>query len=238
MKTLETIVDDLDRESLQNLTEYLLSFVTPARQARIDAMLAQRTRYLTVALENLYRMHNASAVVRSCECFGIQDLHVIESSNPFEINKRIVQGSAKWVTLNRYGGPDATPRCLDHLKEEGYRVVAMSLEPGALPIETLPLDRPLALCFGSEEPGLSDRARQTADIAATIPMHGFTQSLNLSVSAGIALRVLSERLRYSDVPWRLATEDRDRLRALWLARSVSAGQDIVRRYIESRPRGN
>lgn len=235
MKALPKLIEDLDENVLEALTGHLLSFVTPSRQERIDRILADRTRYLTVVLEDLYRMHNASAVVRSCECFGVQDIHVVEALNAFEVNRSIVQGAAKWVTLHRHPGRQGTRQCLEQLKDNGYRIAAMSLEPESIPIESLPLDRPVALCFGSEEPGLTPEAREMADVSVTIPMRGFTQSLNLSVSAGIALQQLSDRLRGSNRDWRLETSRRDRLRALWLARSIRAGRQIVARFLESAP---
>lgn len=231
MKSLEQVIDALEDAALVGLTDHLETFVTPERVARIDRALGERTRRIAVVLEDLYQMHNASAVVRSCECFGIQDIHVVESDNAFEINKSIVQGAAKWVTVSRHTQPDGIRRCLSSLKEQGYRVVAMSPQPGSTPVEGLPLERPLALCFGSEEPGLSQQAMEMADLTATIPMHGFTRSLNLSVSAGIALYLLGERLRGSDLDWGIDGERYRRLRALWLAQSINAGRHIVGRYL-------
>lgn len=231
MKPLDEVIDALDETTLHALAGHLASFVTPERLAAIDRALANRTRHITVVLEDIYQMHNASAVVRSCECFGMQDLHVIEAGNRFEVNKSIVQGAAKWVTIRRHRGPAPTRRCLEGLKEDGYRIVAMNPEPDSLPIDELPLERPLALCFGSEEPGLSRQALDLADMTATIPMQGFTRSLNLSVSAGITLRHLGTRLRRSGGEWNLDTGRRNRLRALWLARSISAGRHIVARYL-------
>lgn len=234
MKALEDIINGLDRDALAGLTGHLLSFVNAGRVERIDAVLATRTRRLAVALENIYQSHNASAVVRSCECFGVQDLHVIESANRFEPSRNIVQGAAKWVTLHRYRGPAAATDCLQGLKDQGYRIAAMSPDTGAIPVHDLPVDEPLVLCFGSEEPGLSERARALADITAAIPMQGFTRSLNLSVSAGIALEPLARRVRRGGAGWALAPAERERLRALWLARSTSAGRSIVDRYLATR----
>lgn len=231
MRPLEAIINALEADVLEGLTGHLLTIVNSARAARIDSVLDSRTRYLTVVLENIYQTHNASAVVRSCECLGVQDIHAIESSNPFQPNKSIVQGAAKWLTLHRYRGDDSTTRCLESLKNAGYTIAAMSPEPDGLPVGELSVDAPLALCFGSEEPGLSAEARQLADVATWIPMHGFTQSLNLSVSAGIALAQLSARLYAGRAPWQLPEADRRRLRALWLARSIPAGRRIVERYI-------
>lgn len=232
MKPLEDIINALDADTLAGLTEHLQSFVNAARVKRIDGILANRTRHLTAVLENIYQSHNASAVIRSCECFGVQDMHVIESSNRFQPNKSIVQGAAKWVTLRRYKSSKATTDCLQGLKDAGYRIAAMSPGPGSIPIADLPVDAPLALCFGSEEPGLSDTAKGLADFSTAIPMQGFTQSLNLSVSAGIALEHLGARLRRSRPhrEWRLTQAERERLRALWLVRSTPGGRNIIEEF--------
>jgi len=231
MRPLEEIINALDPEELSGLTGHLLSIVNPDRVNRIDTVLDHRTRHLTVVLEDIYQTHNASAVVRSCECFGIQDLHVVESANRFQPNKSIVQGAAKWVTVRRYRNGDATARCLRGLKEAGYRIAAMDPAPDSVPIDELEVDAPLALCFGSEEPGLSDTARALAEVSVAVPMAGFTQSLNLSVCAGIALENLGNRLRRGASNWGLHQAERDRLRAFWLAGSTPAGRQIVDHHL-------
>ncbi len=236
MRPLEDIINGLPSEALQGLTRHLLAIVNAQRAERIDEVLANRTRHLTVVLENLYRSHNASAVVRSCECFGIQDLHAIESDNLFQPNKSVVQGAAKWVTLHRHRGPDATTACLQGLKDSGYRIAAMNPAPDSTPIAELSVEQPLALCLGSEEPGLSETALALADVAVAIPMQGFTRSLNLSVSAGIALEQLGARLRRTRADWGLPRAGQERLRALWLARSTPAGRGIVERYLSQEAR--
>lgn len=238
MKPLEDIINALDADALAGLTDQLTTVVNPERVERIDGVLANRTRHLTVALENIYQTHNASAVVRNCECLGVQDMHVVESVNRFQPHKSIVQGAAKWVTLRRYRGANATVDCLQGLKDAGYRIAAMSPERGGVPFADLPVDAPLALCFGSEEPGLSETAKALADFSTVIPMQGFTQSLNLSVSAGIALEQLGTRLRGSRPrrEWQLTEGERKRLRALWLARSTPGGPGIIDRFLARAPR--
>lgn len=231
MKALEEVIHELDAGSLDALTEHLLTMVNAGRARRIDEVLARRTRYLTVVLEDIYQTHNANAVVRSCECFGVQDIHVIESTNPFNIHSSIVQGSAKWITMKRFRGNRATEDCLSALKRSGYRVAAMDPGPDSVPIDELPVDQPVALCFGSEEPGLTDQAREMADVSVAIPMQGFTRSLNLSVSAGIALHTLDTRIRAPAGAWRLSSRETAELKALWLARSLSSGRQIVQRHL-------
>jgi len=234
MRRLEHIINTLDKHRLAGLQAHLLEFVNANRVALIDRVLDQRTRFLTVALENVYQSHNASAVVRSCECFGVQDVHVLECGNRFEPAGSVAQGAARWVTVHRHRGPDATSDGLQALKDSGYRLVAMSPAPGCTPLEDLPVEAPLALCIGSEEPGLSKQAVAMADLSATVPMHGFTRSLNLSVTTAIALERLSSRVRRSRVDWGLDPVEREYLRTLWLARSTAAGHRIVVRHLGSK----
>ena len=140
-----------------------------------------RTRYITVVVENLFQQHNASAVIRTCACFGIQDLHVIELDNLFEVNDRVAVGAEKWVNVRRHSRPDAeaTRECLEGLKSKGYRVAALTLREGAMPLEDVMLDQKLALCLGTEEDGLTDTAHELADVFVRLPLYGFTQSLSL-----------------------------------------------------------
>ena len=223
--------DDHSGEYYAALCDYLSRFSSPQRLDLIDAVLAGRTRYLTVVLEEIYLPHNANAVIRTCECLGIQDVHVVERENPFELSPTVTQGSAKWITLHRYAETAASVgECLAPLRAQGYRLAAMTLRPGSLTLEAVPVDRPLALCFGAEECGLSDAMHELVDYAVGIPMCGFTQSLNLSVSAAIALHILSARIKDEERRWQLSTEDRHRLRAQWLAASITSGTALVERF--------
>jgi tRNA (guanosine-2'-O-)-methyltransferase len=210
------------------LIDYLKTFVTQNKQAHIERILPLRTRYLTAVLENIYQPHNASAVIRSCECFGIQDLHIIENSNTFSTSKGVVLGSAKWMSLHRYNQEEEnTQTCLEQLKQQGYKLVATTLQPGSKPIHEIDLSQKTALLFGTEEHGLSDTAHQLADEMAYIPMVGFTQSLNISVSAAICLETLSHKLRQSQAAWPLSDEEKLDLSIDWLTLSAQNGRAIL-----------
>ncbi len=219
-------------EHKHKIIDYLSGFINEQRQALLQSVLSRRTRYLTVVLEDIYQPQNASAVMRTCECLGIQELHVIENANEYQLNPAVLQGASKWIELERYSGQvNNSEACLDKLRQRGYRIVAMTLGEHAVPVEELEIDQKLALCFGSEEPGLSDDIHELADLHVKIPMHGFTQSFNLSVSAGICLYILRQKLDASGIDWQLEEEERDRLYIEWLAQSTPSGEALLRKIM-------
>ncbi len=212
----------MDRELRERIQRHLAGFVTDRRKRRGEEVLEYRTRYITVVVENLFQQHNASAVIRTCDCFGIQDLHVIELDNLFEVNDRVAVGAEKWVNVRRHSRPDAeaTRECLEGLKSKGYRVAALTLREGAMPLEDVMLDQKLALCLGTEEDGLTDTAHELADVFVRLPLYGFTQSFNVSVTAALCLSALTTRLHRTTGDWRLTEPEKDDLRYEWYCRSV------------------
>jgi tRNA (guanosine-2'-O-)-methyltransferase len=211
------------------LIEYLGTFVSENKRGKIDKILRQRTRFLTVVLEDIYQPHNASAVLRSCECFGVQDVHIVEGRNRFEINRDVALGAGKWLSLHRYGGDKAEANldsCLSGLKQRGYRVVAATPHADDCPLDELAMDKPVAVLLGTEELGLSPAALAQADAYIKIPMFGFTESFNISVSAALILRELSRSLRSAPVDWRLGPEQEEELRLEWY-RKIVRGSDLI-----------
>lgn len=219
--------------------EYLSKFVTDNRKSRIDSVLADRTRYVTVVLEDICNTHNASAVIRSCECFGVQDIHIIENENQYSVNPCVTQGSAEWVDLVRYNetGAANTEVCLKRLKSDGYRLVATALEGHDCILDELPIDRPLALMFGNEENGLSDHALKMADHRMIIPMYGFTQSLNISVSAALTLHHLIPKIHNAEIDWHLSDSEILDLKYRWIKRIVRRGALLEKRFLDSLENG-
>lgn len=214
------------------LYEYLCSFLTEERLAGFDRVLSLRTRYLTVAFEDLYHQHNASACVRSCDCFGVQDVHVIEDEHQFKPNERIAVGADNWTTVTRHAeSENPTGDCLAELKSAGYRIVATSPREDNTSIRELKLDQKTAVFFGSEKPGLSQQVFDAADECVRIPMSGFTESFNISVSAAIVLYELTERIRHERDDWQLSDEEKHALRVQWVQYSLGWKLDsYVRRY--------
>ena len=205
-----------------NIASFLSGFVTERRLGRIEEILAQRTRYITIALEDIYQSQNASAVLRTCECFGVQDVHIIENYNPYNVNPMVLKGSDKWLNIHRYNRSDNnTAEAVRRLKSEGYRIIATSLCDESIALNSLDVEHGrCVIVFGNEHQGVSEYMKEQADEFLKIPMLGFTQSLNISVSAGIILFRLMEKMRNSNVIWQLTEPEKDILRAEWLQSSV------------------
>ncbi|MFW5744441.1 MAG: TrmH family RNA methyltransferase [Spirochaetota bacterium] len=219
------------------LIDYLARFVTAERRARMHAVLAERTRYLTVAVEDIYQPHNASAVLRTCDCFGVQDVHIIENRNEYRLNPGVELGTAQWLTLHRYrDGGDNTPAAIDSLRAAGYRVVATTPHTNQVALEQFDLRAgPIALLFGNELDGLSDTALEAADEHLVIPMYGFVESFNISVSAAIVLHHLAHSLRTSDLDYRLDEEERRDIELAWLRSSITRVEALEREFAEEQP---
>ena len=224
---------------IQEEIDILRNHVTERRWERMITVLDRRTRYLAAVVEDVYQPHNGSAVLRSCDAFGIQDVHIVENRNRYQVNPGVELGTAQWLSLYRYTRPTrpddgdptvGTRAAVATLHRLGYRVYATSPHRDDVTPEDLNLETsPVALMFGAEKEGLSATALELADGYLRIPMHGFVESLNISVSAAITLQTLSVRLRNSDLPWRLDPEYRTRILARWLRRSVRHAPAILDR---------
>ncbi len=217
------------------LMEHLGQYITDHRKGIINEVLSWRTRHIAVVLENIYQSHNASAVVRSCECLGLQDIHVIEGVSPYVVNKKVLKGSYKWVTINRYKGRamEATKSCFDALRKNGYSIVVTD-PAGGVPVHELDVAvSKVALVFGNEENGVSEYARKHCDDSVKIPMFGFTESMNISVSVAICLNVLLARLRQGQWKYGLSAEEQDELKLMWYRKIVRRSDLIEKRFMQS-----
>ena len=161
-----------------------------------EKIVLDRTRHITIALENLFQPHNAAAVLRSCDCFGIQDVHIIENDNKYAPNKEIDMGSSKWLNLYKYNElENNTLSCINSLKDKGYQIIATTPHTNDCSIEELDLTKPTALLFGTEATGLTQTALDNSDGYVRLPMYGFTESYNISVSVAIALFSATQGIR-------------------------------------------
>ncbi len=219
----------------KELIHYLSNLISENRRAKFDEVLNFRTRHITIVLEDLYQPHNASAVLRSCDIFGIQDIHVVENKNVYTVNRDIALGSPKWLNIHQYKKKENnTKQCIDQLKEKGYHIVATSPHKNGYNIEELPIDKPLALIFGTELTGISDTVRENADAFAQIPMFGFTESFNISVSVALCLHTLTEKLHQSTVNWQLNDSEKDELLLTWLRNTIRKVELIEKDFFEKR----
>ena len=208
---------------------YLEEFITPNRKEGFLKVLQNRTRHFTVALEDVYQLHNTSAVMRSCEVFGIQELNVVEQRFGKKIDKEIAMGAEKWVDIHRFS---TNQDCIDNLKAKGYQIIATTPHENDCMLEDFDITKPSAIFFGTERLGLSEEVLQQADGFMKIPMVGFTESLNISVSAAIILQNISTRLRHSDINWKLTEAELLEKRIDWTRKSIKDIDFITRKYLE------
>lgn len=209
------------------LLEYLERFISEERKNRFLEVLETRTNYITVAIEDVFQLHNTSAVVRSCESFGVQQAHVIEDRFGKRLDKNIAMGAEKWVDIRRYG---STGDCIRNLRQQGFRIIATTPHGSTVSLEDFSLEEKTALFFGTEKEGLSSEVLQQADGFLKIPMVGFTESLNISVSAAIILHHLTSRLRKSGLNWSLTASEKLEKRLDWTKKSIKSIDAILARY--------
>jgi tRNA (guanosine-2'-O-)-methyltransferase len=209
------------------LLAYLEAFMTEGRKSKIADVLSRRTYHFTVALEDVYQLHNTSAVMRSCEVFGIQQLHVVEQRFGKAIDREIAMGSQKWVDIKRH---QSVSQCLGDLRSGGYRIVAAMPHREDCVLEDFDISMKSAIFFGSEKDGLSDEVIRSADAFVKIPMSGFTESLNISVSAAIILQSLTSRLRKSDIRWQLSPAQISEKKLDWARQSIKDIANIEKRF--------
>lgn len=212
----------MDKVYNSDLYEFLKQFISEERLAKIESITAERTRYLTVVVEDIYQPHNASAVMRSAECFGVQDLHVIENKNKYTPSKEITKGANNWLTLHHYkGAENNTLACIRELKKQGYRIIATTPHERSNMLHDIDVTKgKMALFFGTELDGISDEVKSEADEFVRIPMYGFTESFNISVSAAICLYELRTKLQDHNVKWQLSEEEVTLLKLDWIKNSI------------------
>lgn len=209
------------------LLAYLEGFLTENRKARFVEILEKRTNYVTVAIEDVFQLHNTSAVVRSCDSFGVQGVHVIEERYEERLDKNISMGAQQWVDINRY---PSTEDCIASLRKSGYRIVATTPHDTSYSLENFELNQKTALFFGTEWNGLSDEVMNSADDYLHVPMVGFSESLNVSVSAAIILQNLTTKLRSSEIHWNLTAQEKLEKRLEWTKKSIKNVDKIIARF--------
>ena len=209
------------------LLQHLESFLTPERKQRFVDVLSLRTRYLTVAAEDVFQMHNASAMVRSCDVFGLQEVHLIEGRFGHRLDKNIAMGAQQWVDVIRH---NSTVECVEYLRDRGYLIVATVPGGEAIDLEDFHISEKTALLFGTEKEGLSDVVLEKADALIRIPMVGFSESLNVSVSAAIIIQKIAADLRRTNLPWSLGESEILEKRFDWTCKTIKNVDQIIERF--------
>jgi len=217
------------------LTAYLEGFVTEKRRALFRQVLDNRTKHFTVVLEDLYQKHNWSAVVRSCDVFGIQDIYTIENKYSAYISNGVGKGAQKWVDFHRFKSREHnTQDCVDDLKRKGYQIIVTTPHEDSSFVSDFDITKKTAFVFGVEGEGASDLVMSEADGYLKIPMYGFTESLNVSVAAAITLQNTTDRLHQSNVDWALKDDEKEELYLKWLEKSIGSIKLIKERYYRER----
>jgi tRNA (guanosine-2'-O-)-methyltransferase len=215
------------------LNKYLEEFVTENRKDTFKNVLEDRTRHFTVILEDLYQKHNTSAITRSCDIFGIQDLHVIENKYKTYVSNQVGKGSQKWLTFHRYNQKEHnTQDCIDAIKAKGYQIIATTPHENSNFVADFDVLKKSAFVFGVEKEGVSKMMLDQADGHLKIPMYGFTESLNVSVAAAIVLQDITARLRKTQIDWRLDPIEKQAIYSQWLQKSIKSIGKILQHYDE------
>ncbi|MDA0176960.1 RNA methyltransferase [Mesoflavibacter profundi] len=209
------------------LLNHLESYLTAKRLQRFNSVLDQRTKHFTVATEDVYQLHNTSAVIRSCDVFGVQEVNIVEEVNTKRIDREIAMGAQKWVDLNRF---HSVKDCISNLKAKGYQIVATTPHAEDCDLYDFDVTKKSCFFFGRETEGLSDEVIQQADCFLKIPMVGFTESLNISVSAAIILQHATSKLKKTEIDWQLTEEEKLEKRLDWCKKTIKSFDEIVERF--------
>tara|TARA_X000000368_G_scaffold413464_1_gene401569 strand:+ start:1121 stop:1798 length:678 start_codon:yes stop_codon:yes gene_type:complete len=218
-----------------NLVQYLKGFVVDERRKLFEEKIQQRTKHITVVLENIFQGRNISASIRSADCFGIQDMHIIENDNIFNDNSDVSMGAEKWVSITRHNKEKSNSmQAIKKLKSEGYQIIATTPHNTDYDLFDLEISKQkVALIFGAEVKGCSKQTLALADKKMKIPMYGFTESFNLSVSVSLCLQHLTYKLRKVDFDWRMTKNQQDKVMLQWLRNSIKASIQIEKEYLNN-----
>ena len=210
---------------------YLEGFVTDKRKQTFREVLEKRTRHFTVVLEDIFQPHNSSAVVRTCDIFGVQDVHVIQNKYSSKVSRYVAKGSQKWLDIKKFNqGANNTQDCLDDLRSNGYQIIATTPHNESCYLHDFDITKKSAFVFGVEKDGVSEYTMNQADGFLKIPMVGFTESLNISVAAAIILQDVTTKLRASNIHWQLSDSEKELLYFEWVQKSIKSIQKITERY--------
>ena len=214
------------------LVEFLGKHITNHKKEIISKTLEYRTRHITIVLEDIQKSQNASATIRTCDCLGIQDVHIIENRNTFNLNPKVVKGSANWIDIHRHNNKPTnnTVEAIQTLKDQGYWIIGTSPDRGSYTPQTLPLTKKVAILFGNEKNGLTTNALRIADTCLTLPIFGFTNSYNISVSVSMVLYPIITRLHKSTIPWQLSFSEKRNLTLDWYRRLIPHSEDIENHF--------
>jgi len=229
----------MNSETQYELYHHLCKFLSEHKRELFEKIIDERTKHITVVMEDIFQAQNASAVLRTCDVFGVQDVHIIENKNKYSVNPKVVHGASKWINLNKYNKEkDNTLACINQLKTEGYTIYATTPHTDNYLIQDIPIENKIALIFGTEKEGVSKIAKKNADAFVKIPMYGFTESLNLSASAAICLYELTKRLKSSEIEWQLTDEEKTGQLITWSKKVIKSSKLIEAEFLKKLEAGS
>ena len=225
----------MDNLLRKELISYLSSFVTEERVELFQTKIKERSRHLTVVLEDVFQSRNISAAMRSADCFGLQDVHIIENRNKFISDKTVSLGAGEWLNIIQHNKTKQnTQLCIENLKKQGYQIIATTPHNSDITLNEVDIENnKIAILLGTELTGLSNEALSLADKKMKIEMHGFTESLNISVSAAICCQNLSNKMRKSDINWKIEENEADEIMLNWLRNTIKSSEEIEQRFFEN-----
>ena len=220
----------------RRLLEYLQKYMTEERSSRFNTVLAYRTRHFTIAVEDVFQERNASAIVRTADCFGIQDVYIIENHNEYRLSEGISKGADKWVDVKIYDSySNNTLKCIGDLRKKGYQIMATTPHEEECTLESFDISEKTAFFLGGEKEGLTETVKEEADGFLRIPMFGFTESYNISVAGALLLYSLTRRLHQSNITWGLSPEEKLDLQVLWTIKTIASAEHLIRKFLEVNP---
>lgn len=213
----------------QQIYDYLKNFLTDERLSKIEHFAPESSDFILPVIEDIYQFRNAAAIVRSVEACGFHKVVALQEDNTFEPNLRVTKGADTWVEVERL------PRNMEsfqHIKDRGYKMVAVSLEKNAKFLPEYEITEPIALVFGTEMQGVTEEILDFADETLAIPMYGFTRSFNVSVAASICMYELKQKLIKSNIDYKLNEEKLLQMKIRWAVNSIKSGQQIYDRFLK------
>lgn len=236
-KDISHLTNQLSAEQRQALLAHMDTFLTDARRDRLTSVLDNRTTHFCVAMEDLYYERNSGAIIRTADGYGIQNIHVIEPANSFKakVTNIISKGAEKWVNKTQHDNLENGPMgCINHLREQGYQIVATSPHVNGHTIHNFDISKKSAFFLGAEKTGISKQVMDAADDYISMPIYGFTESYNVSVANAILLHELTNRLRKSDIDWHLSEKERATIMLDWTMKSVVSSHHIALQFMEEK----
>lgn len=223
---------DLNLEDKKKYYKLLCDIISENRKTVIENVVNMRTDHFVPVIENIHKAQNASAVLRTCDCLGLQDVFVIENNNKFAVTDDISLGANKWLNIQKYSSfENNTKQCFDDLRAKGYKIIATMPYKNDINLQDIDIKDKCAVVFGSEVDGISQEAINNADAFMKIPMYGFTESFNISVSAAITMHYLTDKLRKSNMDWHLSEQKIYDTLILWALQSITSKDKIEKELL-------